>query len=82
MILNLNTSHSSRRFRINEEIGGPSVRVVDTQNINFGVFTVVEAINLAKGLGLDLVEIARDAHPAICKLIRCADYQDQLDADD
>src|SRR5437879_5530689 len=60
---NFDNQSSGRRFCVNEEIAGPSVRVVGGDNLNHGVFTVAEAIRMARGLGLDLVEIAPNARP-------------------
>ena len=66
---NFDNQASGRAFRINEEITVPSVRVVDGNNVNHGVFPLTEAMAMARGLGLDLVEIVPKAHPAVCKMI-------------
>jgi len=71
---NFDNKPSGRGFRINEEITVPSVRVVDDKNVNHGVFTLVEAMAKARGLGLDLVEIVPKAHPAICKMIKWSEF--------
>ncbi|HWW00885.1 MAG TPA: translation initiation factor IF-3 [Candidatus Acidoferrum sp.] len=71
---NFDSQSSGRGFRVNEEIVAPSVRVVDGNNLNHGVFTVTEAIKMARGLGLDLVEIAPNAHPAVCKMISWSEF--------
>jgi translation initiation factor IF-3 len=76
---NFDNQSSGRGFRINEEIAGPSVRVVDSNNVNHGVFTVAEAIRMARGLGLDLVDIAPNAHPAICKMIKSSEFRRELE---
>ena len=76
---NFDNQPSRRQFRINEEIVGPSVRVVDSNNVNHGIFTVAEGITMARGLGLDLVEIAPKAHPAVCKMIKWSELRRELE---
>ena len=56
-------------YRINEKIRGVrEVRVVG-ENVEVGVYTVAEAIDIAKGMNLDLVEISPKAVPPVCKVI-------------
>jgi translation initiation factor IF-3 len=54
--------------RINDRIKAPKVRVVG-ENVDGGVFSLSEALNLASERGLDLVEIAPTADPPVCKII-------------
>ena len=44
------------------------VRVVG-DNINVNIYTINTAINMAKQLGLDLVEISPNSDPPVCKII-------------
>jgi translation initiation factor IF-3 len=76
---NCDNQPPGRRFRINGEIAGSSVRVVGSDNKNHGVFAVDEAVSMARGLGLDLVEIAPNAHPAVCKMIKWSQFHQQLE---
>ena len=55
-------------YRINEKIRAPRVRVVG-ENINVGVYSIEEALQIAKGMSLDLVEISPKADPPVCKII-------------
>jgi translation initiation factor IF-3 len=55
-------------YRINEKIRAPKVRVVG-ENINVGVYSIEEALQMAKGMSLDLVEISPKADPPVCKVI-------------
>ena len=55
-------------YRINEKIRAPKVRVVG-ENINVGVYSIEEALQMAKGMSLDLVEISPKADPPVCKII-------------
>ncbi len=47
------------------------MRVVG-ENIAQGIYSTEEAIKMAEGLGLDLVEISPDSDPPVCKVV---DYQ-------
>jgi translation initiation factor IF-3 len=55
--------------RINEEIGVPNVRLVDQDGEMVGVVGRNEAIQRAMEAGLDLVEIAPNADPPVCKIL-------------
>jgi translation initiation factor IF-3 len=54
---------------VNEEIRAPKVRVIDTDGSQLGIYTVRDAIRLSNERGLDLVEIAPQAQPPVCKII-------------
>lgn len=58
-----------RKNRINEEIRVPEVRVVDEDGAMLGVMATREAIDLAYEREKDLVEIAQQANPPVCKII-------------
>ena len=55
--------------RTNERIRVPSVRVVTEDGEALGVMDVRDAIQVARDRGIDLVEIAPNAKPPVCKLI-------------
>ncbi len=57
--------------RINDRIRVPEVRVVG-DNVEQGVYPTREALNMARSLDLDLVEISPTAAPPVCRII---DYQ-------
>jgi translation initiation factor IF-3 len=54
---------------VNEDIRAPKVRVIDTDGGQLGIYTVRDAIKLSNERGLDLVEIAPQAQPPVCKII-------------
>ncbi len=54
---------------MNERIRVPEVRVVDDTGENLGVLPTAQAIALAKEKGLDLVEVAPQASPPVCRLV-------------
>lgn len=56
--------------RINDLITSPEVRLVGENLDNAGdVVPIKEALNIAKELELDLVEISPNAAPPVCKLV-------------
>jgi len=57
--------------RINEEIRVPNVRLVG-DNVEPELYSTNDALNLARELELDLVEISPNADPPVCKIV---DYQ-------
>jgi translation initiation factor IF-3 len=66
--------------RINERIRAPKVRVVDgTTHEQLGVMATPVAIRLAKDRGVDLVEVAPNADPPVCKVIDYGKYKYALE---
>ena len=55
--------------RINSQIRNEEVRVLLDDGEQLGVMTKNEAIDIAKGRGLDLVEIAPNNKPPVCKIV-------------
>lgn len=54
---------------INERIRVPQVRVVDQDNNQIGVMPTREAVDMARDRGLDLVLVAAQAQPPVCRII-------------
>ena len=61
--------------RINDRIRAPKVRVVNSHGEQLGVMSAREALEKAKSVGLDLVEIAGQADPPVCKIIDYGKYK-------
>jgi translation initiation factor IF-3 len=61
--------------RINERIRVPQVRVVAEDGEEFGVMDTRDAIRAAREKGMDLVEVAPNADPPVCKIIDYGKYQ-------
>jgi translation initiation factor IF-3 len=57
------------RNRLNREIRVPEIRVIDPEGKMLGVMKTSEALAKAEALELDLVEIAPQAAPPVCKII-------------
>ncbi|MCL6560476.1 MAG: translation initiation factor IF-3 [Firmicutes bacterium] len=65
----------TKDFRINEEIRTREVRVVDSDGNQLGIMPVREALRLAEERQLDLVEIAPQAKPPVCRIMDIGKYK-------
>ncbi|MFY9622725.1 MAG: translation initiation factor IF-3 [Pyrinomonadaceae bacterium] len=61
--------------RINERIRVPQVRVIGEDGEQFGVLETRDAIRRAREQGMDLVEVAPNAEPPVCKIIDFGKFQ-------
>jgi len=59
-------------------IFAPQVRVINEEGQQIGILPVKEALSLAESQGLDLVEIAPQAKPPVCKIIDYGKYMYEL----
>lgn len=59
----------SKELRINEEIRCKEVRLVDDEGQQLGVMSPREAVKIAAEKGLDLVEVAPNAAPPVCRVM-------------
>jgi translation initiation factor IF-3 len=55
--------------RVNGKIRAREVRVIGQDGKQLGVLSLGEAITMARGEGVDLVEIAPNATPPVCRLV-------------
>src|SRR5215471_10482772 len=55
--------------RRNGKIRAREVRVLDEAKQQLGVMSLNEALRLAQGKGLDLIEIAAAATPPVCRIV-------------
>ena len=60
---------TERNHRINGEIHAPEVRLLGIENEQLGVFRLGEARRMAEEADVDLVEIAPNATPPVCRLM-------------
>jgi len=60
---------SASQFRINNQIRAKNVRLIGADGINIGVVTIEEAFEAARTADLDLVEIAPNADPPVCRVL-------------
>lgn len=56
-------------MRVNREIRAPKVRVIGSEGEQIGIMSARDALKKAEDDGLDLVEIAPNAIPPVCKII-------------
>lgn len=65
---------SGPQIRINGKIRAREVRVIDGDGKQLGVLSLHEAIRLAQSKGVDLVEVAPNATPPVCRLVDYGKY--------
>lgn len=68
----------NNRQRINEQITARELRVVDDAGGQLGIMTRDAALKLAEQSEKDLVEIAPQASPPVCKIIDYGKYQYEI----
>ena len=61
--------------KFNNRINSPEVQVIASNGENLGILNTNEAISMAKEEGLDLIEIAPNAKPPVCKIIDIGKYK-------
>jgi translation initiation factor IF-3 len=62
-------------LKINNEIRASQVRVIGKDGVQLGIMNLAEALALADKEGLDLIEIASNAKPPVCKIIDYGKYR-------
>ncbi len=62
-------------MRINERIRSSTVRLIDENGVQVGVITKEEAIAKAKSVESDLVEVAPDASPPVCRIMNYGKFK-------
>jgi translation initiation factor IF-3 len=62
-------SSSASFVRVNGKIRAREVRVIGTDHNQLGILSLGDALNLARSKGVDLVEIAPNAVPPVCRLV-------------
>lgn len=67
-----NNKGKDEENRINGEIISTKVRLVGDNIENPGIYTITDAIRLARQMNLDLIEISPNAQPPVCRI---EDYQ-------
>ena len=61
--------HIAKDLRINRDIKASAVRVIDEGNNQLGIMTLAEALAVAAKSGLDLVEVAPNSAPPVCRVM-------------
>ena len=64
--------------RINDRIRTPQIRLIGYAGDQVGVVDIDTALKMADEVGLDLVEIAPDANPPVCKIMDFGKYKYEI----
>ncbi|MBR6593921.1 MAG: translation initiation factor IF-3 [Clostridia bacterium] len=59
----------SKKQLINDQIKASEVRLIDHEGNQLGIVKIDVALRIAADAGLDLVEIAPEANPVVCKIL-------------
>jgi len=65
----------NKGLRINEQIRVREVRLIDDKGDQKGIVPTIEALKMAKEQELDLVEVAPQANPPVCKILDYGKYR-------
>lgn len=57
------------KVRINQQINVPRVRLIDAAGEQVGIIPIDQALDMAAQAGLDLVEVAAQADPPVCRIM-------------
>jgi translation initiation factor IF-3 len=60
---------SASDYRINEDIRVREVRLIGPDGGNVGVVSIEEALRIAQEADLDLVEVAPNSDPPVCRVL-------------
>lgn len=73
---NSSQKHTPKKYahRLNTEITAPEVRLVIKSGENPEIVPIQQALDLAKEMGQDLVEIAPKAQPPVCRIMNYGKY--------
>ncbi len=63
------------KTRVNDRIRAPMVRVIDEEGTQLGIIPVADALKLARERDLDLVEVAAQARPPVCRIMNYGRYK-------
>jgi len=66
---------STTEPRINDRIRTPRCRLIAEDGEQLGIFVTTDALSMADDQGLDLVEIAPNADPPVCKIMDFGKYK-------
>lgn len=63
------TANAEAQQRVNEEIRSRQIRLIDDEGNQVGIINTADALTMAQEKGLDLVEVAPNANPPVCRLM-------------
>ncbi len=68
----------SNELMINEQIRDKEIRLIGTEGEQLGIMSARDALRLAEEAGLDLVKIAPNAKPPVCKIVDYGKYRYEM----
>ena len=71
-----------KKTRVNEKIRAKEIRVIGSSGGQLGIMTPEAALKMAEEEGLDLVEVAPEAAPPVCRIMDFGKYRYQLNKKD
>jgi len=66
---------NEKRVRVNRQIRISPVRVIDPDGVQLGIMPIEQALAAAEERGLDLVEVAPNARPPVCRIMDYGKYK-------
>ena len=66
---------SKKEIQINEEIRDKELRIIGSDGQQLGIMSAKEALDLAEQKNLDLVKIAPQSNPPVCKIMDYGKYR-------
>ena len=69
----------SKGLRINEQIRVREIRLIDDEGAQKGIVSTLEALRMAQDVNLDLVEIAPQADPPVCRILDYGKYRFEME---
>ncbi|MDR1308709.1 MAG: translation initiation factor IF-3 [Deltaproteobacteria bacterium] len=67
----------NKRVNVNNSIRCPQVRVISDEGEQLGILVLAKALEAARTAGLDLVEVAPEADPPVCRIMDFGRYKYQ-----
>jgi translation initiation factor IF-3 len=67
----------AKEVGINWNIKAPEVRVIDSDGKQVGILSLKSAMKIAEEKGLDLVEVAPNSQPPVCRIMNYGKYKYQ-----
>lgn len=67
-------NQDSKKVRANERIRVPQIRLIGSGGEQIGIVPVKEGLRRAQEEGLDLVEVAPNVKPPVCKILDLGKY--------
>ncbi|HEV8341829.1 MAG TPA: translation initiation factor IF-3 [Candidatus Binatia bacterium] len=65
----------AKEARINHQIRAREVRIIGPEGNQMGIMPLHEALKIVESLGIDLVEVAPEAQPPVCRMMDYGKYR-------